>query len=129
MYGEPANSIDLANKILEIAAHHNWLRFQIEGRLLLGLAYHLSGNPTRARQETLQALELAEPEGYVRLFVDKGAPMQALLEEVRREVEKQAHDPAPMLAYIDRLLEVFSPASSKQPAPVNSQTSRNLAGV
>ena len=31
-----------------------------------------------------RALTLAEPEGYVRIFVDEGAPMAALLEAAAR---------------------------------------------
>jgi len=53
-----------------------------------------------------RALSLAEPEGYVRLFVDEGAPMVALLRQAR------ARDVAP--AYVATLLAACG-ATSRQP--------------
>jgi LuxR family maltose regulon positive regulatory protein len=123
LHGQPARAIELGHQILETAARHDWLRFQIEGHMLSGLAYHLSDNPAQASLEILQALELAEPEGYVRLFVDKGAPMQALLEEVRREVDQPARRSGPLPGYIDRLLAVFSTGEHPQSAPAGAQPS------
>jgi hypothetical protein len=51
-------------------------------------------------------LTLAEPEGYVRTFVDEGLPMQELL------VEAAARGIAP--GYVARLLVVLEP---EQPGP------------
>lgn len=45
------------------------------------------------------ALRLAEPEGYVRLFMDLGRPMGQLLQEARR---RQVMTP-----YVDTLLQAF----------------------
>ncbi len=59
-----------------------------------------------------RALTLAEPEGYVRMFVDEGAPMTALLQAAAR--------PAPSPAYVARLLP--RPAS-------RSDASRRNAGL
>ena len=127
--GEAARAIELGKKILEIADGHNWLRFQIEGRMLLGLAYQKAGSPDQANRKIRQALELAEPEGYVRLFIEKGAPMQGLLEEVRNELEKQEHRPGPLLVYVDRLLAAFSPAAGKQVAPIDARGVENEPDV
>jgi LuxR family maltose regulon positive regulatory protein len=46
---------------------------------LRALAYHVQGDRTAALATLERALLLAEPGGYVRLFVDEGAPMLALL--------------------------------------------------
>lgn len=43
------------------------------------LALHCLGDCTSALSTLEQALLLAEPEGYMRIFVDEGPPMQALL--------------------------------------------------
>jgi LuxR family maltose regulon positive regulatory protein len=61
------------------------------------------------------ALVLAEPEGYVRLFVDEGAPLAALLARLRAVGRRACSDPwTPALhAYVDRLLAAFA-----QPGPV-----------
>jgi LuxR family maltose regulon positive regulatory protein len=45
------------------------------------------------------ALRLAEPEGYVRLFVDLGLPMARLLQE--------AHSRGVMSDYVEKLLAAF----------------------
>jgi LuxR family maltose regulon positive regulatory protein len=53
-----------------------------------------------------RALRMAEPEGYVRLFVDLGLPMARLLQEAR--------DRGVMPQYVERLLGAFG---SVTPAP------------
>jgi LuxR family maltose regulon positive regulatory protein len=54
-----------------------------------------------------RALTLAEPEGYVRIFVDEGAPMAALL----RAAAQRGIAPS----YVAGLLAAF-PQAGKQPA-------------
>ena len=44
------------------------------------IASHMRGDVPAALVPLGRALTLAEPEGYVRVFVDEGAPMTALLE-------------------------------------------------
>jgi LuxR family maltose regulon positive regulatory protein len=79
----------------------------------------------QARQEwseslpTLEsALTLAEPEGYVRVFVDEGAPMAALLSEIlkrRRRGSRNARQRA-VSVYARRLLVAFeSPHTNTEP--------------
>jgi LuxR family maltose regulon positive regulatory protein len=52
--------------------------------VLRALALETQGNRTGALSSLERALLLAEPEGYIRLFVDEGAPMLALLRHARR---------------------------------------------
>ncbi len=51
----------------------------LEILVLQALAYEVRGETDRALAPLARALTLAEPEGYVRLFVDEGAPMEKLL--------------------------------------------------
>jgi LuxR family maltose regulon positive regulatory protein len=53
---------------------------------------------------------LAEPEGYVRLFVNEGAPMQMLLRDVRLDLARTGVDQQQLriLAYIDKLLAALN---------------------
>ena len=53
----------------------------IEIRVAQALAHQMRGDLPRALASLEGALGLAEPEGYVRTFVDEGAPMAALLAE------------------------------------------------
>ena len=81
---------------------------------LLALCHAANQNTTGALAALGAALELAEPEGYIRTFVDEGQPMRALL------LLQRAHMPAdaasqPLRRYIDRLLACFSPAVETTP--------------
>ena len=59
----------------------------IEIRVLQALTHHAAGDGTGALLPLEQALTLAEPEGYVRLFVGEGRPMASLLTAV---IERRA---------------------------------------
>ena len=58
-----------------------WRR--IKALALQALAYQALGDMTQSLTALEQALVLAAPEGYVRIFLDEGAPMLALLPQVR----------------------------------------------
>ena len=65
-----------------------------------------------------QALFLAEPEGYLRLFVDEGEPVRLLLLDYQSNLKKKLHDGVDseslrLSTYTDKLLAAFF-----QPAPV-----------
>jgi LuxR family maltose regulon positive regulatory protein len=68
----------------------------IEVLALTALARHAGGDVAAALDALRGAVELAEPEGFIRLFADEGPPMVALLEAL------ESHDVSP--AYIGRLL-------------------------
>ena len=54
----------------------------LEIRVLQALAHHASGDRPRGAGRARPGLgEAPEPEGYVRLFLDEGAPMLALLHD------------------------------------------------
>ncbi len=78
--------------------------------------------PDQALDALQQALRLAGPEGYVRLFVDAGEPMRALLKEAA------ARGVAPQ--YVSRLLAAFGPSEEvggRAPQPlVEPLTEREL---
>ncbi len=62
----------------------------IEIALLEALAWQEQGDMQQALTALVDALALAKPEGYIRIFVDEGAPMEALLTkaiEMRSELE------------------------------------------
>jgi LuxR family maltose regulon positive regulatory protein len=53
----------------------------IEILVLQAIVYHAQGDLPAALNPLQKALTLAEPEGYVRMFVDEGLPMMQLLRE------------------------------------------------
>ena len=59
--------------------------YEIDMRMLLALAWQASGETTPALESLAQAITQAMPEGYIRLFLDEGAPLLALLRRLREQ--------------------------------------------
>jgi len=90
----------------------------IEILLLLALAHAAQGNMSPALAALKRALTLAEPEGYVRLFVDEGLPMARLLSAAAQGM---------MPDYIEKLLAAFSPGEAEaQPRPGGTRDKADL---
>jgi LuxR family maltose regulon positive regulatory protein len=79
----------------------------IEIQLLQALAHQMRHREKQALDALSEAVRLAEPEGYIRSFVDEGVPMAALLSKLRERQRK--YGPTP---YLDMLLATF-PQQSK----------------
>ena len=102
-----------------------WEDERLELNLLEAMAHYMQGEKEQAMQRLQDALELAEPGGFIRTFVDKTLPIVQLLSEARKkgmlpsyvakvlaafETQKQSKDkpsPAPALAS-ELLLEPLS---------------------
>jgi LuxR family maltose regulon positive regulatory protein len=82
--GAPDRALALLDKLLDVAERASAGLPVIEFLLLKALSLHQQGRTEQARVVLARALELAEPEGLVRTFVDKGAPVGALLQEAAR---------------------------------------------
>jgi LuxR family maltose regulon positive regulatory protein len=72
----------------------------IEVRVLEALAFDAIGEHARALAALGEVLALARPEGYVRVFLDEGAPIAGLLGQVTGEQRPYALQ---LLAALDRL--------------------------
>jgi LuxR family maltose regulon positive regulatory protein len=69
----------LLQRLLEIAETGGQTSRTIEILMLQALAFQAGDDTTRAMVALERALTLAEPEGFVRIFVDEGPPMARLL--------------------------------------------------
>lgn len=91
--------------------------------LALGVRHESSG----ALAALERALRLAEPEGFIRVFGDEGAPMAALLSELlrTRRKEDRGTEHLPSLSYV-RLLRAAleSPHTSTDPSARGGYTRR-----
>ena len=80
------NSIQTAMRLLDRLLHAaekgSRMGTVIEILVLQALAHQAQGNFTPALAALERALTLAEPEGYVRIFVDEGKPMAELLTRI-----------------------------------------------
>jgi len=91
-----ADASALLERLLLAAVEGKRTGSVLEILVLQSLAHQAQGDTPTALERLQRAVILAEPEGYVRLFVDEGAPMVALL----RAVAKSGIAPV----YIRRLL-------------------------
>ena len=73
-------ALDLLARLLRAAEAGERASSVIEILALLALAHRAHGDVPAALAPLERALALAEPEGYVRLFVDEGPPLASLLE-------------------------------------------------
>jgi LuxR family transcriptional regulator, maltose regulon positive regulatory protein len=103
-------AIDLLERLLQAAEAGGRLGSVIEILLLQALAFQVQGDPLHALASLERALTLAEPEGYVRIFVDEGEAMRLLIE---KQSCNRVH---PLNGYADKLLAAFvSPTVISQP--------------
>jgi LuxR family maltose regulon positive regulatory protein len=94
------DALNLLEQMLPAAEDGGRMGRVLEILVLQSLALDAQGNSVSAFVALGRALRLAEPEGYVRLFIDEGAPMRELLRQAAR------HGVAP--EYVSRLLTAFA---------------------
>ncbi len=74
-------AIELLQRLLKAAEEVERAGSIMEILVLLAIAHEAQGNISQGLMPLERAMALAEPEGYVRIFVDEGTPMALLLTE------------------------------------------------
>jgi LuxR family maltose regulon positive regulatory protein len=100
-------AMGLLARLLKAAQEGERTGSVIEILVLQALAHQMQGDIPAALMALQQALSLAEPEGYIRVFVDEGLPMTVLLKEAAK------HGMAPN--YVRQLLTALGLASDRTP--------------
>ncbi len=98
-----------------------WQDEYLKGIVLQAAALYINGKKEDALQRLGEALTLAKPGGFIRLFVDEGPPMMELL----KEAEKR--DIAP--DYVPHILNAFGKVKAMKSAadqPVEQLSEREL---
>ena len=111
-------AVGLLERLLQAAEEGERTGSVIEILMLLALAHQSQGDIPAALLPLERALRLAEPEGYVQIFVDEGPPMAILLDETT----KHANAIAPN--YVRQLLTAFGrtgPLAQGKPPVTASQ--------
>ena len=99
-------AMELLERLLQAAEEGERAGSVIEILMLQALAHEAQGDDSTALVPLERALSLAEPEGYVRIFVDEGTPMARLLyEALSHGVERE---------FTRRLLAAFPVDESEQ---------------
>ena len=102
--------LGLLERLLIAAEERGGKGSVIEILVLQAIAYHTQGDLPAALLPLQRALALAEPEGYIRMFLDEGSSMEQLLAAVRRLPEATAREIMPrqgLPTYTDKLLAAF----------------------
>jgi LuxR family maltose regulon positive regulatory protein len=114
--GTPASLAEAARllaRLREVVQDTHNTRFQIEALALQALLHDARREQSAAMEALAQAVALAEPGGVIRVFVDLGPRMAALLHQLAAQ---RAHP-----GFIARLLAAFPAA--RDPAPALDQSS------
>lgn len=109
-------AIGLLDRLLVAAQAGGRLGVVLEIQSLRTVAHLAGGGRDTAHEALEHAVALAEPEGWIRYFVDGGLAMAAALADV---IESR-----PRSAYIQRLFEVIGPIglAPENPEPVHAGT-------
>lgn len=76
------NGMDLTHRIIALAEAGGRLHLVIQGKAVLARAYALQNQTKAAAVSLREAMQLAEPEGYLSTFVDEGEPIRRLLADM-----------------------------------------------
>lgn len=121
MDGHYLEALNLLELVQQQAEEADRMFLTIESAILKAIALQSIGEREQAISSMMNALDFAEPEGFIRTFVDLGDQVKDLLEQVRDEVFNNS-----MKDYIDTLLQAFkSPLLDRQPV---SSISKKLTG-
>ena len=104
-------AMSLLERLLSAAEEGGRKGSVIEILVLQALAHQVQDNVPAALDPLARALTLAEPEGYVRMFVDEGRPMATLMEKMARQGNVHIQ------AYLRKLLATFGSPNGARETP------------
>jgi LuxR family maltose regulon positive regulatory protein len=105
--GQVGRAQELLARLLALAEQGERMGRAVEVLALQALAHQAEGDSTQAMASLQRALSLAEPEGYVRVFVDEGEPMADLLSAFSRQHSAVSR------GYVAKLLAAFPKSGPK----------------
>jgi LuxR family maltose regulon positive regulatory protein len=107
--GRPDDATDILSGLASHPGIIERMSAWLEVSVLQACALYAQGNRESAMSVLIKSLALAEPEGFVRVFVDEGEVMQQLLVAIARELATaNAQASIPLRAYVTNLLDAFS---------------------
>jgi LuxR family maltose regulon positive regulatory protein len=107
--GEAEAALPLLEQLLPVAQKGQHLIRVLEIQLLTALAYMACRKRQQAQQRLIQVLSLARTEGFLRLFLDEGEPVAALLRSLLPTLTEK-----PLRVYAQHILHAFSPDTTAQ---------------
>jgi LuxR family maltose regulon positive regulatory protein len=105
---DPSAALAVLEPLHQQAEARGWVDRLLRVMAVQSVAFYSLGEKEKAVQLLGEALALAEPGGFIRLFVDEGEPMRLLILDFRLWIEKQAREGRKPIEYVDKLLAAFS---------------------
>ena len=123
----PGRALGVLDRLYTLAAAQQRTDSVIEIAALRALVLAASGDLAAASASLAQALALAAPEGYVRVFADEGAPMARLLGRLAaaQRTGQVVFPGAVPQRYLERLARAFGPTA----APPTGGGATGIAGL
>jgi LuxR family maltose regulon positive regulatory protein len=97
--GRAGEAIPLLDRLVEASKAGERNGDTIEYLTIQAMAHFSLGDTASALNAFSQSLTMAEPEGYIRIFVDEGQPMMSLLKEAKARGVSSG--------YVDQLIAAF----------------------
>jgi LuxR family maltose regulon positive regulatory protein len=128
--GRSDQAVELLDRLYALAAAQGRTGSIVQVRALQALASAASGNQTAGLTELAEAVVLAGPEGYVRVFADETGAMARLLGRLTAAERTGQVTLAPEVppGYLDRLAQALRPGSAR-PAPRVTDQAIRAAGL
>lgn len=96
----------------------------VQLEILLAKAYYLQGDQLpRTLDHLRQALSLAEPEDYVRVFLDEEKPIRILLAQLRKDHSRYQSADEFSIECLQKLSDAFEAESVLSPLPAEAEIS------
>ncbi|MDF2650295.1 MAG: LuxR family transcriptional regulator [Paenibacillus sp.] len=103
--GDTSTALALLGQLRQQEEAKGWEDERLKVIVLQAVVLHVQGDKVKAVQLLGDALALAQPSGFIRIFVDEGIPMAGLLSvAAARSI---------MPGYIDKLLTIFEAEKQK----------------
>jgi LuxR family maltose regulon positive regulatory protein len=121
---QPDRALGLLERLDALAASQGRTGSLLQIRALRALALQAAGEHQGALTLLAETLELAAPEGHVRVFADEGPPMAALLRSLLGTRRRARAAAGAGTEHLHRVIQAFQPATA--PADSTARTGRGL---
>jgi LuxR family maltose regulon positive regulatory protein len=123
--GDPSAALAVLEPLRLQMEAKNWQDERLKVMVLQVVAHQAHRDTDKALLLLGYTLALAEPGGFIRIFVDEGEPMRMAISDLRLSIEKQPRGQDPkLLGYVDKLLAAFAQPVAMPQAKIDNPKSQ-----
>ncbi|MBY3622218.1 hypothetical protein HGO21_22075 [Acinetobacter sp. CUI P1] len=112
-----AEALQVLDQLNLLLSKENRLRDQIKVCIAQSMTFESIGRRAEAHLHLETALHLAEPEGYIRSFMDEGSKMEELLSTyLKIQIGSLIRNPKVSLFYVKQLIQAFNVTMEGKPS-------------